>query len=573
MFRSFPLRTALLAIILCCLEHRANAQGLIFDWAGGMGSTGLDEGHAIAIDAQGNTCTVGVFEGTVDLDPGGNVASVTSAGDADVLISKLDVNGAYVWGGRIGGTGNDNGAAIAVDASGAMYLTGHFTGTVDFDPGPDSYPLTAAGGNEAFVLKLDADGAFVWAFRIGTAAPEVGRAIAVDPAGDLYVTGSLVNATDMDPGPNEFLIEPAAFLLKVDSDGQFIWALNLGETGEGYAVDVDASSNVYTSGTFFGTSDMDPGPASFPLTAAGGDLDVFITKLDENGNFVWARQLGGAQQDQVNALAVDDVGNVHLSGSFLSSCNFDPGVSDYTLSSTNNFAAFTAKYDGNGAFAWAYSVSGPWSGNSNVGFGVAVGANGTVTTTGNFLGSVDFDPGPGSFVLNSGSNTNIFVEQVDSNGAFLWAGQVGDGTLNYNTGRAVAVDAIGNVRVTGSFVSTNVDLDPGPGVSTLSAMGGYDAFVLALEVDPSTGLLGNADPARSFRMFPNPASNHITLQFPDEVGAVQIRLFDAAGRVVLQKFLLTGARVLDLSKVDAGVYYLAISSHDRLIYGQTLVVQ
>jgi hypothetical protein len=107
----------------------------IFEWAGALRGTLAETPTGIAADASGNVYTTGYFNGTTDFDPGAAVYNLTPVGSDDIFISKVDVNGDFVWAISIGGTGSDNANAIAVDNAGNIYTTGFFNGTVDFDPG------------------------------------------------------------------------------------------------------------------------------------------------------------------------------------------------------------------------------------------------------------------------------------------------------------------------------------------------------------------------------------------------------------------------------------------------------
>jgi Beta-propeller repeat len=140
-----------------------------FSWAKSIGGTGGDTGNSIAVDALGNVYTTGIFINTVDFDPGAGVFNLTSVGGSNIFVSKLDASGNFVWA-KSTGSGNGISNSIAVDASGSVYTTGSFNGTVDFDPGVGVFNLTSAGSDaDIFVSKLDASGNFVWAKSVGAA--------------------------------------------------------------------------------------------------------------------------------------------------------------------------------------------------------------------------------------------------------------------------------------------------------------------------------------------------------------------------------------------------------------------
>ena len=116
----------------------------------------------MAVDGSGNVHTTGYFRGTVDFDPGANVSNLDSIGEAEIYVSKLDSAGDFVWARQIGGTDFDGSTDLAVDATGNVYTTGYFFGTIDFDPGAGVSNLTPVGGSDIFVSKLDSTGDFVW---------------------------------------------------------------------------------------------------------------------------------------------------------------------------------------------------------------------------------------------------------------------------------------------------------------------------------------------------------------------------------------------------------------------------
>ncbi|HLG33517.1 MAG TPA: hypothetical protein VI757_01445, partial [Bacteroidia bacterium] len=310
------------------------AQSPNWQWAKGIGGTGGDFGGAIAIDASGNVYTTGSFNGTVDFDPGAGIFNLTGGG---TFISKLDSTGNFIWAKAIVGTTNYYGGSIAIDpaGSGNVYTTGDFVGTADFDPGAGIFNLTAAGGRDFFISKLDSSGNFVWAKAMGGTSDDGGHSIAIDPSGSgtVYTTGIFEGTADFDPGAGVFNLTSAGwrdiFISKLDSSGNFVWAKAMGGTGDNQgrsiAIDPAGSGDVYTTGFFYGTADFDPGAGTFNLTSAAASADIFISKLDSSGNFVWAKQIGGTGSSggASYSIAIDASGYVYTSGGFLGTVDFD----------------------------------------------------------------------------------------------------------------------------------------------------------------------------------------------------------------------------------------------------------
>ena len=466
--------TIVTLLFFSCLQ----AQNVNMVWAKSMGGASNDLGRSIAVDALGNVYTTGYFSGTADFDPGPGTYNLTSAGYSDIFISKLDASGNFVWAKDMGGSGAAAyGESIAVDASGNVYTTGYFTGTADFDPGAGTYNLTSAGGRDIFVSKLDSSGNFVWAKRMGGASGDEGYSIAIDASGNVYTTGDFQGTTDFDPGAGTYNLTSAGgrdiFVSKLDASGNFVWAKDMGGTSNdfGNSIAVDALGNVYTTGDFLGTADFDPGPGTYNLTAAY--VDIFVSKLNASGNFVWAKDMGGGAATG-NSIAVDASFNVCTTGNFNGTVDFDPGAGTYNLTSvTGGFDIFVSKLDSSGKFVWAKKMGGD-STYDNQGNSIAVDASGNVYTTGQFNGTVDFDPGPGTYNLTSAGQGDIFVSKLDASGNFVWAKRMG-GT-SWDGGSFIAVDASGNVYTTGDFQGT-ANFDPGTGTFNLTSAGGYDIFV------------------------------------------------------------------------------------------------
>lgn len=428
-------------------------QAQTFDWAKQTGGATPDAAYSVATDASGNVFTIGGFTGTVDFDDGPDEIIYSSAGGRDIFISKHDASGNLVWVKHIGGEKNDVGSGIAIDGIGNILITGSFYGTVDFDPGEGSnvfsIPLlyySSGGtpylyGSDIFICKLDADGNFIWARQVGGNLDDIGKAIATDASGNVFTTG-------------EYSAENPSDSVPLDS------------------------------------VDFDPGPETFNLGGGGG----FISKLDEGGDFVWARQFGRNSGGSVacggvcvltwfhtisfESITLDASGNVYSTGSFISTDNdFDPGETVYNMDALGTRDAFVCKLTNEGNFVWARQFG--RSGATASARDLAVDAGGNVYSTGYFIGKVDFDPGAGVVTLTSTNppgQADIFVSKLTATGNYGWAKSVG--TSEYDLGTSIAVDAQANVYYTGYF-DGKADFDPGSKKYLLTSTG-YDCFISSL---------------------------------------------------------------------------------------------
>ncbi|MFM9839281.1 MAG: IPT/TIG domain-containing protein [Cyclobacteriaceae bacterium] len=308
-------------------------------WAKAIGSTDGDIGQSIATDAIGNVYVSGFFSGTTDFDPSAGVFSITPIGPGtdDVFVLKLNTSGNFIWAKSIGGNDNgDDGRSIKVDASSNLYITGNYQLTADFDPGIGVFNLTAAGGEDIFVSKLDTNGNFIWAKSVGGTGDDEGLSLAVDASGNITTTGSFELTSDFDPGAGTANVTAVGsrdcFVFKLDASGNFVWAKGMGgsDIDRGNSIAMDGTGNSYTTGYFGSTVDFDPATATtFDLTS-NGSLDVFISKLDPSGNFVWAVQTGGIGLDLANAISIG-ASKIHTTGYFSKTVDFDPGTSVFNL--------------------------------------------------------------------------------------------------------------------------------------------------------------------------------------------------------------------------------------------------
>ena len=360
-----------------------------------FGGASGDQGRGIAVDSSGNSYITGYFEGTVDFGGG----DVTSAGNPDIFVLKLDSSGASQWANTYGGTSTDRGYSIAVDSSGNSYITGYFEGTVDFGGGD-----ITAGSNEIFVLKLNSSGTFQWVNTYGSTSSDAGNGIAVDSSGNAYITGFFQGTVDFGGGDVTSAGNMDIFVLKLNSSGTFQWVNTYGSTSDdrGWDIAVDSSGNSYITGSFQGTVDFGGGDVT-----SAGNTDFFVLKLNSSGTFQWANTYGGTSTDRGYGIAVDSSGNSYITGSFQGTVDFGGG----DITATANSDIFVLKLNSSGTFQWVNTYG---STSNNLGLGIAVDSSGKFYTTGGFQGTVDFGGGD----ITATANSDIFVLHLNSLGQY-----------------------------------------------------------------------------------------------------------------------------------------------------------
>jgi gliding motility-associated-like protein len=385
-------------------------------WAREIDGAYTGTGLSISIETSGYVYIAGEFAGTADFDPGAGIYNLTS-GATGGFILKLDINGNFNWGKMIGGISLLETKCLAIDLSGNVLITGAFMNTADFDPGPGLFNLTVTGNQpglkDAFILKLNSSGNFIWAKQFGGNNITYCNSIVTDGIGNIITTGYFYGTSDFDPGiGTHYLIAPQnsshIFISKLDANGNFIWVKQI-PGGSAVSIDVDSFGNLLTTGPLYLTVDFDPGPGIFNLTSSG-QMDVFVLKLDPDGNFLWAKSFGGPYDDRVASLAVGPDNNAYLTGVFAWQSDFDPGPGSYIMVATGNYDIYALKLNSSGNFSWAIRFGGDYFALAN---SVFVDNYNNVHITGGFTDTVDFDPGPGVHNLNNlPYNWDIFVEKI-----------------------------------------------------------------------------------------------------------------------------------------------------------------
>lgn len=478
-----------------------NAQGVALDWAKQISSTGqYSMGMAVTTDAAGNVYTCGRFDGSTDFDPGPGTVNMTADGITDIFITKMNVAGQLVWAKKMGSISQETEQAvsIAVDANGNVYTTGIYGGYADFDPGPGNAFLTFGGGwSDAFISKLDSAGNFVWAKSISGPEDETGVTVTLDQAGNIYLLGSFSGTVDFDPGAGVSTMtsaQVAGFITKLDTGGNFVWARQLSGAGHFLSggMTVASSGNIYIAGSILdNTVDINPGSGTMNITPEGF-IDACIVKLDNNGNFVWGKQIGGIFSLAFGLkVVVDAQENVFHAGVYAGGIDFGTGAPALSLSSNATEDTYITKLDAAGNFLWTKSTAGGNSSAIAEVYSFTTDATGNLYMGGFFSNTVDFDPGAGtsnlSTVYGSTIASNAFFLKLDNSGNFKWAKQVaGTGT---SLCRGISVDHSGNVYTTGDFTDTS-DFDPGsPVLNFYSLAGTGDIFVSRFSCTDTTSSL------------------------------------------------------------------------------------
>ncbi len=368
-------------------------------WVKSAGSAEVDCSYCIYVNFWGYSIITGCFQETVNF---GDIELV-SDGNMDMFIAKLDPDGNFLWAKRAGGVEMDVAAGIIADSMGYSYITGCFSGNAFFG----DTELTCDGQTDIFIAKISPHGNFLWATKAGGADYDAGISVAVDTEGNIYCTGSFMDTAYF--GDTQLVSngDYDIFIAGLYPDGSFKWAKGAGAQDESWAKDygrdiaTDSSGNVYVTGGFHNTTYFD----DIELTAYGYEnaSDIFIAKLNADGDYQWVRHAGQSGADQGMSIFSTPGGDCYFTGYFQEAATFG----NFTISylDMDGIHIFAAKMDTEGNFLWAKGGYGYLIKHGN---GIAVDNAGCTYISGYFYDTVLFD----SMQIYSAGERDILVAKL-----------------------------------------------------------------------------------------------------------------------------------------------------------------
>lgn len=337
-------------------------------------------------------------------------------------------------------------------------------------------------GQSAFAQNYE------WALGVGsTATGEQGNAVAVDAVGNVLVVGEFAGTADFDPSANNATFSMGAatlagFVAKYSASGVYQWAFKLGDTLQNrvHSVTTDTANNVYIIGSFRGVMDCDPSANVVSLSSSSAaTYDIFVAKYNANGVYQWAFKLGSTSDDTGGDIAIDNNGDVVVSGQFQLTTDFDASANTANLVSTGSYDAFIAKYS---ASTGAYVNAWRWGGTgSDRAYALAIDAANNVVATGIFGGTTDFDPTAATVSATTVGGNDNYVVEFSAAGAYMWHVQIG--STGADESLELATDASRNVYVVG-YIAAAADFDPSAGNTvTLTPSGTRDGYVAKYDMN------------------------------------------------------------------------------------------
>lgn len=317
-------------------------------WSGQISGTGDDGAFGLSVGPDGSVYASGYFQNSVALDPTGGTDNYTTNGGDDAFLIKMDNNGVYQWGRRIGGTGDDLLRPVEVRPDGMVVAAGIFESNVNLDAVGGSYPATADADRDIFVVKYGADGSFHSAGTMTATGSAAVYGIESDFDNNVVLAGVYSTDIDLDHTAASDMrgnVDASGiFVTKIDLNWNYLWGRTYSGPGFDFLnkASIDPLGNVVVAGTFSQTMDIDPTGGTEPVTATGS-TDIFISLLDPDGNFIWGTRMGGTADITLNSSASSTTADLILGGYFSGTFDADPWLGYEPLSTAGDNDAFLIK--------------------------------------------------------------------------------------------------------------------------------------------------------------------------------------------------------------------------------------
>jgi len=539
------MKTKIILLCFILVSFFCKSQTQSFQWVEQNGGIGEEYAFSIAVDDSSNSYITGY------MDAANNIRLNNSACiNHDIFIAKYDKTGTLIWIDQIGGGSNDIGWGISVDKDHNVYVAASFQDTLNLA----TDTLICQGFSDVLVTKFNSAGVLQWARKAGGSIGNYGYAIDCDSLNNVYVTGSFYGTVQFDAITLTSYGWNDCFLAKYDTYGNLQWAINSGGStagiDEAYAISIDKDNNIYTSGKFSDTAFF----ASDTLISKGGS-DCFISKFDPSGNMQWVKQAGGNGDDIAQGIALDNSGNICVTGYFESTGHFE---SD-SLISNGGSDIFIAKYDSSGNLKWSEKAGGS---GTDQGAGISSDKNGKNYITGFFSGNSNF----GSIPVVSSGSVDIFVTCLDSLGNFEWTKK--SGSIGLDAGSSIGTDTANNIFLAGLFTNSCTFES-----INLTSEGSMDLFIGMIDTDGSVNINENITAENNLNVFPNPTNGIINFVLKNNVFSkpVSVNVFNNLGVLVFEKQFKDQENKIDLSSFGKGIYFIETVFNETKYFSKVIV--
>lgn len=531
---------------LILITGSAFSQTPAWQWVKNGTGPGSDYGHSISMDAAGNCYAVGhTYPNYI------RFGSDTLSGPSSnaMFLVKYDNAGNLVWSRKAtGGTGDSKFTSIRTDASGTSYVAGYYNGGGTLTLG--STTLSPGLNPAAVVAKYDANGNVIWARcpgKVTTVAPVTLFTADVDDSGNVYVAGSFFDGTAV---------------MKYDSSGNMVWQkMATGAVLRSPTICTAANGDCFLTG-YFGGASIKIDTTTVMNSTNGSGNSILVAKLNSSGTVVWAKSEGTFPSLYNPVISADGNGNCFVTGSY-QGANAKFGSITLTNPSTT-YKMFLVKFDPTGNVIWAKQSTTLY----DEGKGICTDAAGNCYVAGVFSGTGTY----GTVNLTSNGFNDAFVAKYDSSGNAVWALHGGSADAG-DMANAIAVDAGGNVAVTGIYSGKQATFGSSSFTNADTIAKGYEVFITKLASSLPSGITQLLSPSQLLTMYPNPANGHVTIQTSQRLTNATLTLYNTNGQPVRKLDHITGTKIaLQRDHLPAGLYVVRLTQDGSIIATDRLVI-
>jgi hypothetical protein len=560
---------ALLSVFVIAVPIAVQGQTHIWSQSFGPNFNSTETGWQVVADPSGNFIMTGSIGSSTDFG-GGSLAPY-------FYVVKFDPSGAHVWSKS---TSAWAGQGVDVDASGNVFVTGHYTSGADFGGGS----LPSTGGYEIFLVKYNSAGNHQWSKGFGGAfgSDDTPGGVTVDASGNVFLLGSSNGDIDFGGGPIGDGSAGQICLAKFDTDGTHLWSTSYGGP-HGLVEDIDTDgSNIFISGGLADSVDFGGG------FVKGGS---YLAKFDTDGSHLWSKGLQGVTPPcpippyctpappVINkAIAIDPSGNVWMTGRCPNNGDFDFGGGVLTAPGGAGNCIHLVKHDGAGAHLFS-ALFGPGSTTTSTSaYALATNSSGDVILAGGYSGGNPIDFGGGG--LSSAGWNDVFLASFDANGSHKWSSMFG--STRPDDAYGLAVDGSDDVVMVGEWGDDGLTIDFGGGPLTCTLA--QDIFIAKFG-SPPTSVSATPDPILTLNQnHPNPFNPATTIGFSlDEAARVTLEIYDVTGRLVrrlVDRRMSAGAHSEDWNGLDdrggrvaSGTYFYRLTAGTQTLARKAVLLK
>ncbi len=498
-----------------------------------INGNGIEASSAIAIDQQKNQYWTGTFGDDINID--GQTLSIV--GQEDIFLTKLDSNNTVQWINRLGGLDEDKVNDIALNSQQAPCLVGLFWDDAVFD----TITLQALiHPNALFITQYSVNGSVIWAKPIRGTGSKLMTSIFIDDLDQIYTTGYFTDTLFIDSDTLVSVGTEDLFIIKMDSQGNVLWTNQAGyqqQTRPSNIV-INSVGEIWIGGSMNGRVIF----GSDTLWAESLDWDIFLAKYNATGSVQMSKRFGGTFDNFLNDIAIQN-DELYLTGSFVGLIDFDGQQFQ-----TNQFDAdiFIANLNANGLVNWAMPL-----GDVENEFGLTIAVEDNRIVTGGYYETNTIIGGQ-SFTTTTNDQNGLLVE-LNTNGQVIDASEWSGNQSSFVTDLAVFDKTF---AVTGDFVG-DIVIDG----LTYNSNGFTDIILLNFN-DLNTSTTPLLKDNYPIPIYPNPATDFISIKLLNTLGFQQVSIVNALGQVIQQSNLVHSMTQLDVSFLSKGIYFLHIKNND-----------